>query len=100
MENKVNFVALAEAEVENEAAENEELSEEDYNEEALATCDFMDYIEGDGDSEYVYTGGKMLLNAAVNSYRQHYFWGRVDVVPEMTNTVNLLKELGYKLPEK
>ena len=72
----------------------------DYNEEALATCDFMDYIEGDGDSEYVYTGGKMLLNAAVNSYRQHYFWGRVDVVPEMTNTVNLLKELGYKLPEK
>jgi hypothetical protein len=71
----------------------------DYNEDALATCDFMDYVGSDSDSDYVYTGGKMLLNATVNSYRQHYFWGRVDVVPEMTNTVNVLKELGYKLPE-
>ena len=71
----------------------------DYNEEALATLDFMDYIETDRDSDYVYAGKSMLLSDEA-AYRMHYFWGRVDVTPEMTNTVNALTELGYKLPER
>ena len=71
----------------------------EYNEEALANCDFADYIEEE-DSEYVYNPNSMLAYSVSPYSPRYYFWGRVDVMPEMTNTINLLKELGYKLPER
>ena len=71
----------------------------EYNERALAFIDYTDYIRDEIGNEYVRTGTGMLLSAT-STYRQHYLWGHVDIMPEMTNTVNTLKELGYNFPER